>query len=107
MYQFTSTCCECENITHFPELLRESRYCAIISTRNNGLDARQSFPVSSFSSKDSRILSYHDSEYVLNEVTIFRNWYVPNSYLTCGLINADPEALYPPKLAEVFLRDYI
>ena len=30
-----STCCECENITHLPGLLRKSRYCATISTRNN------------------------------------------------------------------------
>ena len=38
-------------------------------------------------------LSYHDSEYVLNGATIFCNWYVRNSYLTFGLINADPKAL--------------
>ena len=52
-------------------------------------------------------LSYHDSDYVLNGVTMFRNWYVRNSYLTFGLINADPGELYPPKLAEVFLGHYI
>ena len=33
-----STCCECEKITHLPGLLRESRYCGIISTRNNMYD---------------------------------------------------------------------
>ena len=50
---------------------------------------------------------YHDSKYVLNGVTIFRNWYVHNCHLTFGLMYADPEALYPPKYAEVFLRHYI
>ena len=30
-----------------------------------------------------------------------------NSYLIFELINADPEGLYPPKLAEVLLRHYI
>ena len=52
-------------------------------------------------------LSYHDSEYILNGVTIIPNWYMRNSYLTFGLISADPEALYPPKWVEVFLRHYI
>ena len=33
-----SACCECENITHLPGLLLESRYYAIISTRNNMYD---------------------------------------------------------------------
>ena len=103
---WNSTWCECENINRLPGLLCESRFCCYQHQKQHVwyivLDTQQSFPVFSFSSKNSRIpfsLGHCHSQYVYYNIylSIIRNCgLIINEINSPNFVNQLPLSRYTP-----------